>query len=933
MAQRWIVALLLAAATATAGQQSMLEKVGVAKGICAVVGDPRGDLALGLARGSELTVYLQVSAGDAEAACKAVDAAGLFGTRIFVGEGAPSRIRLADNLADALVVADGAAVTQAEALRVLRPGGKALIGRGELVKPWPQGVDDWSHHYHGPDNNAQSRDRLARAPYLTQFVVEPRYGPAPQASVAAAGRLFIAFGNVAWHQREEPWLDTLVAVNGFNGTMLWTRKLPTGIMVDRCTLIAAADTLYLADDKSCKLLDPATGEIRDEITVPEDLAGGSFWKWTALADGVLYALVGEAEKADRTAKWRREGHGWPWGGISDGYNKGPYAWGYGSTLLAIDPGTKKVLWHHREQVPLDSRGLCMRGGRIYGCAFGRYLVCLDAKSGREIWRRTAEKDPDVFQAIGPYRPGHGYIGGWKSTVFLKCTDRALYFVGPQVNWLTAFAADDGRLLWKFPAKDLHAVVRDDGVYTIGPQQSEGLTRKLDPLTGKVLATFNVSRRACTRSTGTADGILFRASGGSVRLDLASGKPEWISPMRPSCHVGVVVASGHLYWAPWTCDCNVQMFGTIALGPAGSFVFDQPARADRLEWGAGPRDVAAFATSGADWPSYRANNSRSASTGFGMPTEATQLWRAKLSGDVEPTAPVAAGGLVFVSGSDGIVRALEATTGKPRWTAYTGGAVRYPPAVAEGRAYVGSADGHAYCFEAATGRRLWRFRAAPLERRIPFYGKLASTWPVGSGVLVSAGVAYFACGINNFDGTHVYALDAKTGAVKWQNNTSGHLDRRSRRGVGCQGDLLIHGGKLYLAGGNATSPGVFELDTGKCLSPAPDWVGSRARRGRELQVIGGNVDVSGQPFYSTPENPVYDGQCQWKPWAVTTKNAVLSCERRGGWQLIARKPGGKQELWAKPLPAEPVRWGIAVDAAGRIAVTLRNGQILCFGPKG
>ena len=29
--------------------------------------------------------------------------------------------------------------------------------------------------------------------------------------------------------------------------------------------------------------------------------------------------------------------------------------------------------------------------------------------------------------------GGSYIGGWKSTVYLKCTDRAVYFIGPQVH--------------------------------------------------------------------------------------------------------------------------------------------------------------------------------------------------------------------------------------------------------------------------------------------------------------------------------------------------------------------------------------------------------------------------------------------------------------------------------------------------------------------
>ena len=86
----------------------------------------------------------------------------------------------------------------------------AVAGGETWTKPFPEGVDDWSHHYHGPDNNPQSKDRVARFPYLTQFIAEPRYAPAPQAAVSSAGRLFMAFGNVAWHEREEPAMNTLV---------------------------------------------------------------------------------------------------------------------------------------------------------------------------------------------------------------------------------------------------------------------------------------------------------------------------------------------------------------------------------------------------------------------------------------------------------------------------------------------------------------------------------------------------------------------------------------------------------------------------------------------------------------------------------------------------------------------------------------------------
>lgn len=941
---------------------AVTERLGTARGICAVIGDRGCKTALDLARRSEWTFFVQVATAEEFAvACKAGEAAGLLGRRLFVAQAPLARIGLADNLADVVLLLDPASTAKPEAIRVLRPHGLAVAGEAAWTKPFPEGVDDWSHHYHGPDNNPQSKDRVARFPYLTQFIAEPRYAPAPQAAVSSAGRLFMAFGNVAWHEREEPAMNTLFALNAFNGALLWKRPLTPGVMVDRSTMVATPEILYLGDDRSCKLLDASTGKVLGEIVPPVALTGGTFWKWMALDSGVLYGLVGEADPIDPDARWRFTQHGWPWDRISKGYNANEYRWGFAKTLLAIDPKTRQVLWSHQEDPAIDSRTLSLTGGRIYFGHFGRYLMCLDAKSGQMLWRRTIEKDPEVFKAIGPYRPGHGYVGGWKSTVYLKATDKILYILGPQVEWLTALSAADGAYLWRHPVKDLHLVIRDDGLIVTGPQHSKtDETKRLDPQTGLVQTTFTeTQRRACTRSTGSCDAVFFRGHEGTGRLDLATGRTQWISTMRPSCQVGVIIANGQLYWIPWACDCNLQMFGAIALAPAGDFKFNQPAHeSDRLEAGepgAGVQNGGGEAradrahssapsmaqqprteTAGADWPTHRADVARSGRTAASVPERVHILWQTPPLDGVEPTAPVTVGGLVFVAGSDGVVRALDAATGAARWTAYTGGPIHYPPTVADGRAWVGSADGWVYCLDAATGKRRWRFRAAPIERRIPLYGKLVSTWPVASGVLVHEGTAYFAAGLNDFDGTHVYALDAATGRIRWQNNTAGHLDPESRRGVTCQGEMLLYDNKLYLAGGNTVSPAVFDAATGRCLNPPPQGMGSHAPRGRELILVGNQVRTTGQPLYSQPNAPVYDPSVQWIEPVIHAKNAdvmfrpLVGKDQRktpNSWLVFAFNPQTKQELWSVPLPSDPVRWGFAVDAQGRVFVSVRSGQLL------
>ena len=949
----------------------LLEKIGVARGICVVLGDTDLKLALELARTSELLLYVQLpQAEDVEKGRRIADAAGLYGTRIYVEKGALTRLHLADNLADALIaVGEATGLAETEALRVLRPEGKVLLGQKELIKPFPEGVDDWSHPYHGPDNNPQSEDRIARAPYLTQFLADPRYAPVPQIAVASAGRVFKAFGHVAFKKREEPYLNKLVAFNGYNGTILWQWDLPPGMMVHRNTFIATPTTLYVGDNSSCKLIDVMTGDVRDEIIPPTAVAGGTFWKWMALEDDVLYALIGEQEHEDQTTRHDRRGHGWPWGKISEGFNLPENPWGFGRTVLAIDLETKKVRWSYQEDEPIDSRAMCMKNGRLYIFRHLSFLACLDGESGEVVWRKTKDDDPELFELLGERLEGQGWQNNWRTAASLKCSDKALYFAGTAVGKLVAVSAEDGSVLWENPYDSFQLVLRDEGLYATGAKRLAAEGKKFDPLTGEILLDASMGRRACTRPNGSIDAIFYRALGGTVRYDMATEQEQWISPMRPNCHDGVTIANGLLYWWPSVCDCQNTLYGATCLGPAGDFEFNRQAtESERLEKvAADPTKVTSLDESPADWPTYRGNNIRNVTTAAVASESGSLLWQSKNGTTFTPTAPVTAGGMIFYSGSDGIVRAFDAMTGDVRWTAYTGGAVCYPPTIWEGRALVSSGDGWVYAFEAQTGKLIWRFRAAPAERKIPVYGSLLSTWPASSGVLVEDGIAYVAAGIANYDGTHVYALDAATGRIKWQNNTSGHLLAEARTGVSVQGHLLLHEKKLYLPGGTSISPAVYDIEDGKILNAEEEIErlkssGSFALRGRELYNVGDHVVISGKPMYAHPDYPVYDRTVSEKLLLASTDHrdvAVINSQsvkcfasidretlnncvtvNRPGAFIIA--PWGKFEVPDKPLWEYATEEEIsamtlcknAVVVAHRsniVALSLQDGQMLWSKP--
>ena len=970
--------------------ETALARAGIRKGICVVAGLPEGNRAefvTGLATRSELLVYFQSPHIDQVTAVrKAAEAAGLLGRRVFADRGQWKNIHLADNLAGAVLVSSSAedSIAEAELLRVLHPAGKAILSNGRIVKPFPQGTDDWRYPYHGADNNPQSADRVTRAPYLTQFVAEPKFGPSPSVTVASGGRIFRLFGHLAHQANQNAMLNTLLAYSAHNGTVLWTRPLSEGFMVLRNTVIATPDTLYLADDRSCKLLDPATGRLKSEIIPPPEKVGGTVWKWMALEGHVLCGLIGEKEF--QAPMLRSEGFGlggWPranWPGFD--YQDPKTAWGQGRTLMAVDTRTKKLVWSHREQDFIDGRAVCMKNGRIFFYCPEKSVGCLDAETGKIAWKVT---EPELIKAIGPLFSETPRWTGLSPFPYVRCSQEFLFFSGPRMPRVVAVSTKDGKLAWQkdvhmIDGGSVHLLLRDEALYALGNAGAD-TSFSMDPATGEVLTNF-LGRRGCTIATGSADSIFYRAPGGTVRLDLATGTARHIGPMRPPCYEGVIISDGAIHWGAWKCRCQLSLYGNIGLAPAGDFNFHPPIDDSRLELApGGAKVVRELEIDPNDWPSYEGDNFRTCTTKVGIPRRVSRQWTFRPSSPGMPTAPVIAGDVVFAADRSGVVRAVDAANGKLKWKAYTGGAVFYPPAIWQGRVYVGSADGCVYAFEAATGRPLWKFRAAPAYRRIPVMGQLISTWPVAGGVVVDDGVVYAAAGIAHYDGTHVYALDAVTGKVKWHNGTSGQLSERTGGGVSLQGDLYLADGQLRFSGGNTCGLASYDLKTGRCTSRIGDQVASAFRTafypyypeydryvllnhtlpdGRFLNYA---ADYTGSVHSSLALfEPLPAGNATLPPdWRVLPRRQPPETKPVSAWDhkvrckysgfivgpgvlVAAGQPAGPDadsafldavniedgsQIWRKALPDAVVKGGLALDHEARIVVSLKDGGLLCF----
>ncbi|MDP6942460.1 MAG: hypothetical protein QGH51_10605, partial [Planctomycetota bacterium] len=182
--------------------------LGSDRGLLVVLGNDVWQLTSELAKATELTLLVQ--APDAAAVARmrrAADAAGWLGSHVYVEHGG-KRIHLARHMADGVIV--GAGADAGDVARVARPGA-ALYIDGKLSRTKAiAGLGDWTHPYHGPDNNPQSTDSIARGPYLTRFLATPYYGPMPEVTVTAGGRIFKAFGHVSYKERAWPLLNKLV---------------------------------------------------------------------------------------------------------------------------------------------------------------------------------------------------------------------------------------------------------------------------------------------------------------------------------------------------------------------------------------------------------------------------------------------------------------------------------------------------------------------------------------------------------------------------------------------------------------------------------------------------------------------------------------------------------------------------------------------------
>ncbi|MFW6164020.1 MAG: PQQ-binding-like beta-propeller repeat protein, partial [Planctomycetota bacterium] len=784
----------------------ILAQSGVEGGLVVLLGG-EGRLAAAIGDSGPYLVHgLEPDAAKVEAARKHIQAQGLYGQVSVVHWDRPV-LPYADNLVNLLVAADLGGIPEAEVRRALAPLGVAIIGSGDdakrIGKPWPDDIDEWTHHLHDAGGNAVASDREVGPPRHLQWTAAPLwarshgYTPSVSAMVSARGRLFaICDETLTCVDDSVPSQWRLVARDAFSGVLLWKRPVPDwgskalsgtpntghGVTVGRFTmpphvgkrLVAVGDTVYVTLGATAPVtaLDAATGA---ERRVYAETARADEIVCT---DGRLVLTINPPPKARPPV-------------TPKGKTPAPPP---GKHVCVVDADTGRVLWKRddftgvrsgRGQDPFGRLELAAGGGRVF--ALTRDAVhCAALDTGKTLWRIDRPALPD--DAVRKL----GFAGMYEYLLTVMVYhDGVVLLAQPEPNThhtyhtmpgtLYAFDATDGSQMWSHgyggwghcTPPDVFVV--DDAVWTHVDAETEygrvwgnGYRAKnpgkvdyriqaLDLKNGTVqkeLATkdiFNVGHHhRCYRNKIT-ERFLLSSRRGVEFVDLATGENWQNHWVRSGCLLGNLPCNGMVYVAPHPCGCYIRakLVGFNALAPKRGEergTRDEQ-KAPRLEKGPAYGQSPEPGTGNpepSEWPTYRHDGQRSGATEAEVPAELAVAWRADMG--TEPSGVVVADGKVLVAKVDAhTVQALDADTGKPLWSHSAGARVDSPPTVYRGLALFGSADGTVTCLRASDGVLVWRFRAAPGERRVVAFGQVESAWPVHGSVLVHDGKCWFAAG--------------------------------------------------------------------------------------------------------------------------------------------------------------------------------------------
>ena len=803
----------------------ILRTTGVRGGLIVHVGCGDGKLTAALRADDRYVVHgLDADAGNVAKAREHIHSLGIYG-KVSAEQWTSNRLPYVDNLVN-LVVADRLGdVPMAEVMRVLAPRGVAYVGGVKTVKPWPADIDEWTHFLHDAGNNAVARDTRVGQPRSLHWMAPPlwlRSHETPsgfEAMVSGGGRVFYLLdeGLIGITDQRMPERWALVCRDAFNGKLLWKRpvgpwgwpewargrfadtpwpKITGGRTVvpdeNHRRLVVDGDRLYatLAYEAPLTILDAATGKTL--ATAPDTSPA----RQLVVSDGVAVVYTQALSPGSKGTDQRR------------GKGKGGAPSGPPGRLIAVNGATGAVVWR-KNIAPLRGLSLAIDKGRVI-YQTGKALSCLDLRSGKDVWKAQPQVTAKTLVAHDGVVL---LLAGTSLEARSAATGKAMWNQKVLKGIAGGIGGDD---LFVIDGAVWPGMAHVDGKLKPGRKTPNVLAVGYDLRTGRQRKRVHVPNllspehhHRCYRNKATSRYIIGSMEGAEF-LDVKGNNHGQNNFVRGACKLGMMPCNGLLYVPSDQCFCQPggKVLGFTAISAENPAATKPLADGRRLQRGPayGKVDPAPSGPSPADWPTYRHDAARHASTPGAVAPEVKQSWRVKLGAGL--TAPVVVGGRVYAASNDThTIHTLDAATGRTVWTFTAGGRIDSAPTVHKGLVLFGSADGQVYCLRASDGAMAWRFLAAPYDRRIASFDQVESAWPVHGSVLVRDGIAYVAAGRSTYldGGIRLYGLDPATGRIIHRGKLSGPWPGENgvRRDVafyvrGANSDVLVsEGDAIYM----------------------------------------------------------------------------------------------------------------------------------------
>ena len=596
--------------------ETAVKAAGSKSGYCLVLGANTGRLAYEISKRSDFRIIGgEPDAAKVATARELLARAGLYGKRIAIHHGDLDQLLYQKRFANLIVsdetLASGTLPPSAsEVYRVLRPSGGVVVftspstasdvekatdwGAGGISGwkvedpsgggwtgmarrgPLP-GAGEWTHFYADVGNTACSGDALRPGPVDIQWFGRP--GPRLMVDrheknvgpLYKDGRIFISGDNY------------VVAVDAYNGTVLWEQELPNSIRLgafkNSGSMAVTEDFLYVASADGCTRFDVKTGQ-KDAFSLPKESSGArSEWGYLATVGDILFGSVTKPKATFRIQDIDTQVLMWR--------DKKPVV--CSDALFALDRHTGKTIWTYSpQQGAIINPTIAAGGGRVYcvestnpetrKVADGRItlemllgkgsaMVALDMSSGEIVWRKPVD-----FHEIQHIL----FLSYAKETLVATGTKNVSVQDEIRVRYdLFGFDAASGDMLWQTTQKPIpdhilegphgeqvqHSAIVGETIYNTGFALN---LRTGQPIDGW---KWQKSDKCGVLSTSAFCG--FSRFSNPRMFDLKTGDYTALTSVtRPGCWINMLPAGGMVLIpeASSGCTCYYSIQTSLALTP-------------------------------------------------------------------------------------------------------------------------------------------------------------------------------------------------------------------------------------------------------------------------------------------------------------------------------------------------------------------------------